>query len=281
MRRFRVFGFQFDTTASHLGLEIKEEWDEAVKEQHRAVQAQNEAMLAQRYGQDRWAAKRKNLIDIGGVLPMSIIAFHNRFMAQVRTAFVMEAYYPALTGACALGERILNHLVLALREDFRATPDYKRVYRKDSFDRWHVPIGVLENWGVLLPTVAAAFKTLEELRNRSIHFDPATDTNDRELALEAVKLLDTIVVQQFGVLGKQPWFMGGVPGEVYISREAQDEPFVRRAYLPNCFEAGPRHWMEFKDGKWLAQDPEEYPAREVTDDEWREMRLEFLQREPK
>jgi len=280
MKRFRVFGFHFDTSASHLDLEIKEEWDEAVKAQHRAVREQNEAFLAERYGQDRWPEKRQNLIDIGGVLPMSIIAFHNRFLAQVRTAFVMEAYYPALTGACALGERILNHLLLALRDDFSSTPEYKRVYRKDSFDRWHVPIEVLEKWGVLLPSDATAFRTLEKLRNRAIHFDPATDRNDRELALEAVKLLDVVVVEQFGVLGRQPWFMGGVPGEVYISREAQDQPFVRRVYLPNCFLAGPRHWMEFQDGQWVAHDPESYPETDVTDDEWREMRLEFLQRKP-
>ena len=64
--------------------------------------------------------------------------------------------YPALTGACALGERILNYLILNLRDDFHSTPEYKQVYRKDSFDQWDAPINALASWGVLLPEVAVS-----------------------------------------------------------------------------------------------------------------------------
>jgi hypothetical protein len=38
---------------------------------------------------------------------------------------------------------VLNHLLLALRGDYQHTPEYKRVYRKDSFDDWNVPIDAL------------------------------------------------------------------------------------------------------------------------------------------
>jgi hypothetical protein len=72
------------------------------------------------------------------------VAFHNVFFNQVRDSFVIGSYYPALTAACALGERILNHLVLGLRDSFRTAEEYKRVYRKDSFDNWMIPIDVLE-----------------------------------------------------------------------------------------------------------------------------------------
>lgn len=57
-----------------------------------------------------------------------------------------EADYPALVGACALGERILNHLILDLRGAYAHTPEYKRVHRKDSFDDWRVPIDTLAAW---------------------------------------------------------------------------------------------------------------------------------------
>src|SRR5207302_1293028 len=35
---------------------------------------------------------------------------------EVETSYVQGAFYPALTGACCLGERILNHLLLRVRE---------------------------------------------------------------------------------------------------------------------------------------------------------------------
>jgi len=48
-----------------------------------------------------------------------VIAYHNSFLRRVRDAFASGNYYPALTAGCALGERILNHLILDLREEFR------------------------------------------------------------------------------------------------------------------------------------------------------------------
>ncbi len=49
-------------------------------------------------------------------------------------------YHLALTAACALGERILNHLVLTLRDEFRSSPEFKRIYRSESFDNWEVAL---------------------------------------------------------------------------------------------------------------------------------------------
>jgi hypothetical protein len=137
------------------------------------------------YGVGAFEAKRANFIALGPK-PMSILAFHNRFFEQVRVAFVMGAYYPALTSACALGERILNHLILTLRDEFKATPEYKTVYSKESFDDWSLPIKTLESWGVFLPDTAIGFRQLKDKRNRAIHFRPEVDRNDRELALEPV-----------------------------------------------------------------------------------------------
>ena len=114
--------------------------------------------------------------------PSSIVAHHNILVRQVRDAFVAGQYYPALTGACALGERILNHLALDLRDEFRATPEFKSMYGKNSFDNWPRVIETLENWQVLQPQAAVALRELGQLRHRSLHFNPETVLNTREHA---------------------------------------------------------------------------------------------------
>jgi hypothetical protein len=214
------------------------------------------------YAADR---KRQNFIDLGPK-PFSILAFHNRFLEQVRTAFIMGAYYPALTGACALGERILNQLILTLRDDFKSSPQYKRVYNKDSFDNWDLAIETLEAWDVLLPDAAKEFRALRDRRNEAIHFRPDVDKNDRDLALAAIRSLGSIVGTQFAAWGRQPWFITGVPGEIYIKKDWESRPFIQKVYLPNCKAVGPRHRVE-SVVPWVIKD-EEYDECEITDEEF-------------
>ena len=95
----------------------------------------------------------------------------------------MGAYYPALTAACALGERILTYLMLNLRDDFKAHPQYKRVYRRESFEKWDLAIDTLEVWDVLLPEVVTSFRELRDRRNKAIHFRPEVDQNAGPLGL--------------------------------------------------------------------------------------------------
>ena len=167
-----------------------------------------------------------------GAKPFSIIAYHNALFEHVRVAFTAGAYYPALLGACALGERILNHLVLDLREDFRNTPQYKKVYSKSSFDNWQVAIDTLAAWDVVLPDVAKEFARLAELRRRSIHFNVDTYSKLRDDALTAIAHLRLIIERQFGVFGSQPWFITGIGGTAFIKREYEMRPFIRRYFLP-------------------------------------------------
>jgi hypothetical protein len=93
------------------------------------------------FGELDLSRKVQDFIDMG-VKPFSIIANHNVLFEQVRFAFVVGAYYPALVGACALGERILNHLVLDLREDFRKTRKYN-LAKKAPFRNWPLAISIL------------------------------------------------------------------------------------------------------------------------------------------
>jgi len=271
MKRYRILSFDFDSRAMSLTGEIQDQWEEHVKASHRAERERTVAGLIREFGEAAAQVKVQNFADLGPKL--SILAFHNKFFQQIRHSFVIGGYFPALTGACALGERILNHLVLLLRDDFKASPAYKQVYRKDSFDRWEKAIRALDSWSVLLPHAVDKFRQLERVRNRAIHFDPVTDREDRPLALNAIKLLSDIISSQFSAFGRQPWFLS-VPGEMYIKKSAESEPFVRRVYLPNCRLLGPYHIVEeiTPDLRMLIRDDYRYQDREVSDEEFVKLR---------
>lgn len=276
MKRYRVLSFfDFDTRVRSLIDPINDDWEEVVKAQARDRRAQTIAGLANEFGERHADTKVQNFIDLGPK-PFSILAFHNAFFAQVRTAFVMRSYYPALTGACALGERILNHLILHLREDYRGTPEYRAVYRKESFDDWSVAIDTLVTWNVLLPSAVVDFRSLMDKRHRALHFRPQVDTNARALSLEAVLCLQRIIGEQFSAFGAQPWFITGVPGEMYIRQEWEARPFVLRLYLPNAVRVGPRHRVQSLVPQVVIDDPDQAVDLGVaTDDEFAGARIAF------
>jgi hypothetical protein len=271
MKRYRVSSFDFDFRPLELTLEIQENWEENVKSLDRENREKLIQELVEEFGGQASDLKRTNFADLGP-LPFSILAFHNRFIRQIRTAFVMGAYYPALTASCALGERILNHLLLLLREDYSRMPEYKRIRNKESFDNWSVPIDTLEAWGVLLPKVAESLRNLWKVRNQAIHFKPEIDKNDRPLALEAISLLNEIIGEQFSGFGPQPWFITGVPGECYIKKEAELQPFIKKVYIPNCILVGPLYTVNFIENHFVIYDNQKYDDKEITDDEFVELR---------
>lgn len=271
LKRYRVLNVDFDTRATMLSQEIQDSWEPKVRELWHHNQTQITEGLLCEFGIIGGKQKIKNFTDMGAA-PWSIIGFHNRFMRQLRYAFVIGSYYPSLTAACALGERVLNQLMIHLRDDFKATPEYKNVYRKDSFDNWDIPIETLESWDVLLPNVVSGFRGLKGMRNQALHFNPETDTNDRELALAAIKKLTEIIEGQFAGGGKQPWFIEGTNSAPFIKKSHEGIPFVRRIVLPNCRLVGHLHTLERKhDGNWTVHDDHDYEALEISDDEFAEL----------
>jgi hypothetical protein len=164
MKRYRVLSMSFDTRALFLD---RENTLNGLREQ---------------FGSAGFSQKLENFKALGPKA-ISVFAFHNVFLEQARDAFVIGAYYPAATAACALGERILNHLVLRLRGHFTSTPEYKLVHAKESFDDWERAVSVLESWGVLLPKAAEDFRQLARIRHFVLHFNLATDLFDRDVGL--------------------------------------------------------------------------------------------------
>jgi hypothetical protein len=143
---------------------------------------------------------------------------------------------------------------------------------------WELPIITLEAWDVLVPEAVTAFWQLAEIRNRrAVHFDPATDLDDRPLALEALRQLDEVISKQFGVSASERWFIPEIRGgESYIKKEYEATPFVREVYLPKSHSVGPGHDLEYRDGTWVVHDYQDYEEREVSDEEFRKLRLETL-----
>lgn len=273
MKRYRLMRICFDSRPSILAQEISDNWAEEARRLWEENQRRSAEDLLHEFGDHHGEAKLKNLVDLGNK-PFTIPGYHHLLLEQIRRAFVCFGYYPALTGACVLGERILNHLMLQLREDFRHTPEYPRVSRKSSFDNWNVPIPVLASWGVLLPEVVPPFHELRVLRNSAIHFSEGLEEDTRTPALRSIELITSIIARQFSACGSQPWFIPISNGEVYIKKEAEKWPFVREFYLPACAYVGPRHriaeitpQMEFK-----IVDDSDYGLDEVTDEEFMELR---------
>ena len=266
-RRHLSWGTDFDTRCMTLSQEIGEDWEEQVKELWQSNKSKARESLVREFGEDQSEAKLENFVAIN-TKPFSIQAHHNYFFHQVRQSFVVGSYYPALVGACALGERILNHLVIDLRDFFQATAEYKRVFRKKSFDNWDIPIATLEAWSVLQSKAKIEFQALKKLRHRSIHFNPETYARLRDDALAAVLHIRKIIETQFGSHGRHPWFLKGTRGHLFIAQEFETDPFVQTYYLPNCPFVGPLFSIENGAEGWKFIDYPDYGEGEWTDEEF-------------
>jgi len=146
-----------------------------------------------------------------------------------------------LTAACALGERILNHLVLDLRELYNNTDDYEKVKDKKSFSNWDMMIKTLTSWNILLPNVIEKFETLKTLRHKSIHFNQNLINDLRAYSLQSITLIQKILFEQFSAFGNQPWFITSIPGEIYLKKEWENNPFIAKYYIPNSALVGHKH----------------------------------------
>ena len=265
MKRYRIFGFDFDALALQLTPE-QESWEEEVKKKHQKAKQEIVNQLEAQYGLISNDVKIYNFIELGAK-PFSILAYHNQFLRQIRDAFIMGGYYPALTGSCALGERILNHLILKLRDFYKDRDEYKKVYKQKSFDNWVLVINTLESWNILLTEVAEDFRNLYEIRNDSLHFNIEIENDVRSKSLAAVQLLQKIIGNQFSGVGKQPWLFVS-DGEIYIKKEWENHPFIETVYIPNCRYVGYKHEIKGEYPRFNIVDEFEYSNQQLTDAEY-------------
>ena len=271
MKRYRIHIIDFDTTATILGTEINKNWEYKVKVLHHKNRANLMNQLSSEFGNYGFEVKITNFIDFGEI-PFSVIAYHNKFFKQIRASFVISAYYPALTATCTLGERILNYLILGLRESFKNTQEYKSIRTKKSFDNWEKVIDILDKWGIWNDGVKEKFMELKKIRNDSIHFKQEVENTDRELALKSINVLKSIIKNQFSAFGNNRWFFGSELSETYIKKESENHPFIQLVYIPNCVRVGYKHEL-VNNGKWFdIVDDHKYEDKEIDDENFLELR---------
>lgn len=266
-KRYRPMIMSFDARANVLSTEIQDDWKPEIREQWRQNHEGIRRGLAAEFGEDAFDDKLKNFIDLGAK-PFSVLAFHNEFLDQARAAFIIGAYYPALVSSCTLGERILNHLVVNLRREFAASPHYKHLYRKKSFDNWPRMIAALGDWGVLLPEAVDDFTKLNSKRNESVHFRHELDRDARLPALEAIRLLEKIINLQFSAMLNDNWRIPGTPGQFFLRREVEGLPFIRLVIIPNSFLVSNRYQVHFTSTGIMVTDEFPNSGTKLTDEQF-------------
>ena len=191
----------------------------------------------------------------------------HELLREAESAYIHGDYYPALTSACCLGERILNHLIIGLRGYFTGSPHYKEVARKDSFQDWNRLIGILSDWRVLNDDLAQQFEELLKLRNPAVHFGSLEDHQNK--ASQAVNGVYLVTSKMFG-MDSGHFFV--CEGELYISKDKVEEPLVKEFIVPHCCLLGYKHRVEDRNGKPTIVDDEPYPDIQLTDQEFAEFR---------
>lgn len=143
-----------------------------------------------------------------------------------------------MTSAGALGERILNRLVIKLRVYYKSSKHYKKIWKKKSFDQWDYPVKVLLDWGVITERVSELFLKLKKYRNDSIHYNSNYDFEAN--SHDAIKLLAQIIDRQFNYINRKDLFwVFNVPGEIWLRSEVSSNPFIIEFVLPHCVLLGP------------------------------------------
>lgn len=242
-KRYRAVNMSFDLRARWLSFPIPD--DEGKEGRLEAQRGIREGLIFE-YGIDHHEQKIKNFIEVD-VAPSSVLSVHNELLAQLRGAFIGGAYYPALVGAGALGERLLNEIFLTLRKYFITHPATKDVRNKKSIDNWMKLIGILREWDAISEAVATDFQELLSIRNPTVHFGipDLHVTGGRAEALKAILILQKIIAQLFPAMEASDFFIQHPQGFLYLKRESEDLPFVKEFLIPSCVLVSPQN--EYRD----------------------------------
>jgi hypothetical protein len=221
-------------------------------------------MIARQHGSDDIDAKVERYFSFKPPDFVIVTEFHPT-LREVQDAYVSGYFYPSLTGACCIGERILNLLMLRLRDYHKSSDWYKKVYKKKSFDDWDLCIEVLKDWGILSDELARIFLELKDIRRQSVHFQNLPDVEAR--AINALKAVMKVTDSLFG-LRDDVLFLRG---HFFIKKEKETDPLVREFYVPNSHYVGYRYRIENRAGTITLVDDNAYEGREITDDEFIEL----------
>jgi hypothetical protein len=266
LRRYRLMPVAFN--AGHHILEPTDPtWEPRVRQLHDENRQAMVDRLRYVHGEANLNAVIGNVRDLGSD-PWSTIGWHIHLWLEVRHAFVSGAYFPAAVSAGALGERILNHLLVDLADDC-ASDDDRRLIAKEKAPTYGAALRILRRWAVLEPRAVQEFDRLRSLRNSLVHFDPALYEDLRGRSLEAVTALRDAIDSQFGVLVPRR-LIHGTPGAMFARKDVEAEPFFQHYIKPVALYVSPRHSIDLDQttGRWAVSVEEPVEADVDSDEEF-------------
>lgn len=268
MKRHRFLNFYIDSTKSLFSDITSTPLMEKYKEEEKDF-------FIQKYGTINFEEKFERWLSVP-TPNLSIVDEHTHLLRDIEDAYISNSLYAALTGACCLGERIFNQIIIRVKESYRSTPEYKAIYNKDSVNDWILAINTLYNWGIIKSETKNRYQRLAKLRTESVHFqDKKQDLIS--MAKDAIRLINEIVSDLFQLNKEKDfliWFE--VPGELYLKKAAESVPFIQAFYIPCAPLVGYKHDLEtIKDFKVKIVDPTAYPNEDVSDKEFVRLRNEY------
>lgn len=230
-RRYRLSSFFIDSTRSTYH-----------NDHLKAQQQPFTEHLKSEFGAHEFESKFERWLKID-YPPLGLIDEYPDKITQIINAYSCGYFYPVVTSACCLAERILNRLVLETRDYFKSSPHYKKIYRKDSFDDWSKMILILSNWKLISQTALDEFNKLMPIRHSSIHYNK--NYNFEEIAPIVINSLISAITEIFGVINRKDiYLVFNIPGEVWVKSEAENDPFVKEFVLPHCYYAHAVHEID-------------------------------------
>jgi hypothetical protein len=92
------------------------------------------------------------------------------------------------------------------------------------------------------------FERLRRLRHDAVHYNvPTLDVAAREEALDALQILQQIIGRLFHP-NLDDHLIPGIAGADYLRLDAEEQPFVRRFFIPASVLVSPEH-------EWVSGDP--------------------------
>lgn len=210
---------------------------------------------------ERWANISKTQI--------WIVDEYNEVIDEIVSSYIAGYYYCATVSACCLTERILNRLVIKLKNYHKESDFYKKIYNwEEKIQNWDLLTKILEDWSVLDEFQITLCKKLHQLRTNTVHYVPGG--NFVKSAEESITAILSLIESLFGVFCRKDIFwIFNIPGEIWVKENVQDLPFVKEFILPACNECASVYQVQ--DGVYIEN---EAPIGHITEEEFIRVRSE-------
>jgi hypothetical protein len=235
-RRYRLMSFFVDTSRNLYSSKYTKQQADSHTEYLKSI-----------FGEQDFQHKYERWIKIEYPEVGLIDEYPNKITEIINT-YCSGYYYPAVTSACCLAERILNRLILKTRKYFTSHSNYKRIFRKSSFNDWDKMLEIISDWQLIPEKSIEILCEIKNIRHQSIHYNELFDFE--AIVTETINKLIAAVTEIFGVLNRKDiYLVFDIPGEIWVRSIAEERPFVKEFVLPFCYYAHAVHDIDFKDRK--------------------------------